>query len=627
MTPLLCLLLSAPTITVKEDEWGGAPPTDIEAVCRSVASELAPFFPGRKFAPILVGRSKGAPIALFKRTAKSEIRIDLNSSGTRWAQFAYQFGHELGHVLCNFREADNPNLWFEEALCETASLFAIRRMAKTWRTKPPYRNWKGYADALAAYADEYARLHPRPREPLPRWLRENEVGLRRIDRKRIHAVAAHVLLPMLEKEPGHWQALDGLNRFDPKKRLSFAEYLDDWRGRVPEERQAFVAAIAEAFGVLDRPAAPKEFAFVLSNGYGEADRMPTDPKAFGNLLANMKKAGFNAIHCVHRKWRADLCRKHGVRMMVDVLAWKDGVRADIRRPEQRAFVKNLVARCRGDDAVWGYNLWNEALPHFGRPDGRGIDDYVRMLRQWDPTHPVWMGTRTVSYADAPKSKPGVHGYYDYAWQRGFHWHFADLAWYHRHVPTQDGWIGRWEQGSDYSKNSFSLNTSIAFGTKATIWFIGGPFDKDGEIDPKHRFHHLVKLGQETMRLYPEIGKIGRPSAVYSTLAARTHDDKPRKEKAIPQHLAAFPEGFWFRIEEGEALAGFFRYPTGEDAVFVANNNAYARQRVVFALDGKRRAELFDRATGEWKELEADGGRHSFALAAGGGELLRVGKPR
>ena len=140
----------------------------------------------------------------------------------------------------------------------------------------------------------------------------------------------------------------------------------------------------------------------------------------------MRKSGFNAIHCIYRDWRVELCRKHNVKMMIDVLAWKEGGGTDIRRPEQRDAVKKICAKVRGDDAVWGYNLWNEALPYFGNPDDKDIDAYIALLKEWDPTHPVWMGTRTVSYANAPKAKPGVHGYYDYAWQRGFNWHFADL---------------------------------------------------------------------------------------------------------------------------------------------------------------------------------------------------------
>ncbi|MCC6418504.1 MAG: hypothetical protein IT429_09710 [Gemmataceae bacterium] len=385
----------------------------------------------------------------------------------------------------------------------------------------------------------------------------------------------------------------------------------------------------------DRPVtvAPKEFAFVLSNGYGEGDRFSNEPKVFENLLINMRKSGFNTIHCIYRDWRVELCRKHKVKMMIDVLAWKEGGGTDIRKPDQRAVVKKICEKVRGNDAVWGYNLWNEALSFFGNPDGKDIDAYINMLKEWDPTHPIWMGTRTVNYANAPKSKPGIHGYYDYAWHRGFHWHFADLQWYFRYVPTQDGYIGRWEQGSNYNWNSFSLNTSIVFGTKVTIWFIGGPFDKEGHVDPKHRFHHLVKIGQEVQTLYPQLGKFGRPSRVFSTPTTKTHDNKPRSEKEItankgvPWSLPRFPDDFWLKIHQGEVLAGFFEYPSGEDAVFVANHNAFARQDVEFSVRGKLapkgRIELFNRQTGQWQALEPVNGCHVFELRPGGGELLRV----
>ena len=67
----------------------------------------------------------------------------------------------------------------------------------------------------------------------------------------------------------------------------------------------------------------------------------------------MKKTGFNTIHCVYRPWRLPLCRKHGVKMMVDILAWKDDVKMDIRRPKQRPDVEAMCRKLRGSDAIWG----------------------------------------------------------------------------------------------------------------------------------------------------------------------------------------------------------------------------------------------------------------------------------
>lgn len=375
------------------------------------------------------------------------------------------------------------------------------------------------------------------------------------------------------------------------------------------------------------PAAePEEFAFVLSPGYGTVDHFSSDPKVFENLLANMAKAGFNTIHCVYRDWRLPLCRKHGVKMMVDVLAWKEGVEADIRRPAQRPRVEAMCRALRGAKAVWGYNLWNEKLSYFGYPDKKSIDEYTAMLKAWDPTHPVWVGTYRVSYANAMKQRPGIHAYYDYHWQRGFLWHFADLQWYRGYTRQTGGHIGRWILGSDYNRNSYTLNTSIAFGLKVCIWFIGGPFDKDGNIDPKHRFAHLVRIGQEHKALYTDLMKIGRPVAVYSTPTTRSELNKA-KEKGQPWRLPAFPADWWLQVTGGEAVVGFFRYADGTDAVYVANHNAFAPQSMELKLgpDAGPNAtvELLDRKTGRWRPLPRRGATVSFPLEAAGGELLRV----
>ncbi|MSU80671.1 MAG: hypothetical protein EXS16_21610 [Gemmataceae bacterium] len=239
-----------PSIKVLKDDWGDAPLGNIEAVCRSVASELVPYFPKRKFEPITVSRSKGSPIVLYGAGAKGERRVSLNVKGTFWSQFAYQFGHEMGHILCNYRAAKNTNLWFEESLCETASIFAMRRMAKTWKEKPPYANWKPYAGSFETYADDTMRgVTKLDKETLPKWLQENEASLRKIDRPKIHAIGVHVLLPLLEKNPARWEALNWLNQFEAQKELSFAEYLADWHSRVPVAHKPFVADVASAFGL------------------------------------------------------------------------------------------------------------------------------------------------------------------------------------------------------------------------------------------------------------------------------------------------------------------------------------------------------------------------------------------
>jgi len=96
---------------------------------------------------------------------------------------------------------------------------------------------------------------------------------------------------------------------------------------------------------------------------------------------------------------------------------------------------------------------------------------------------------------------------------------------------------------------------------------------------------------------------------------------------VPWRLTPFPEDHWLQVVGGEAVCGFFKYPGGEDAIYVANHNAFAPQEMVVALRGPGTEnavlELFDRETGDWKPVEKNRGVHSFPLRPAGGELLRV----
>lgn len=241
---------AVPEITVLEDEWGGAPPSNIRAICLSVAGELSEFFPRRSFEPIVISRSQKNPITLYAKTDDGRRQVKLNVSGQYWAQFSYQFGHEFGHILCNYRSVKNPHLWFEESLCETAAIFAIQQMSKSWQERPPYSNWKDYAPALAKYAEEYQRDTERlGNKTFTEWYAENRNRFAEFDRQAFKVVAVYALLPLLEKNPQHWEALNGLNRWDPEKEITFDQYLADWKSQVSEEHQDFVQEVAEAFGI------------------------------------------------------------------------------------------------------------------------------------------------------------------------------------------------------------------------------------------------------------------------------------------------------------------------------------------------------------------------------------------
>jgi hypothetical protein len=242
-------------IRVSAEGWGEAGAGDITKVLQSAGESLAVLFPERKFPVLEVSRSSSSPITLFQRGPAGEIRVKLDVEGPHWAQFAFQFGHEMGHIVCGYADYPNPNLWFEETLCEAASLFVLDRMAEFWKTRPPYPNWKDYAAALKKYREERIAKEKLPDgAPLADWFRGQEASLRRDGTQRpLNLKMAAAVLPLFEEMPERWEAVAALNAVRGDASRPFTQYLRDWSRSSPEKHREFIAKIAGRFGVsIDR---------------------------------------------------------------------------------------------------------------------------------------------------------------------------------------------------------------------------------------------------------------------------------------------------------------------------------------------------------------------------------------
>jgi hypothetical protein len=242
-------------IRVSADGWGDAGVGDLAKVLQSAGESLALLFPERKFPVLEVSRSTSSPITLFQRGPAGEIRVKLDAEGRHWAQFAFQFGHEMGHIVCGFADYPNPNLWFEETLCEAASLFVLGRMAESWKTRPPYPNWKDYAAALKKYRDERIAKERLPEgTSLADWFRGQEPSLRKDGTQRTHNLKmAAALLPLFEEAPERWEAVSTLNAVQGDASRTFSQHLRDWSRSSPEKHRELIAKIAGRFGVsIDR---------------------------------------------------------------------------------------------------------------------------------------------------------------------------------------------------------------------------------------------------------------------------------------------------------------------------------------------------------------------------------------
>ncbi len=239
-------------IRVVKGGWGGAGTTDIQKVLHSAAMEIWKYFPERKLPPIIVQHSNSGPIVLYRKGPKGEHIVRLDVEGTYWAQFAYQFAHEFCHILTNYHPAQSKkNNWFLESLCEMASRFAVRGMAETWKTAPPYPHWKSFSSALTKYADNL-RLKPgqglAEGQTLAQWYRANASALRAkaTDRAK-NKVVANAVLPILQANPETWQAFSHLNLIKPDKADTFEAFLSDWLARTPAEHKPAVKRIIALF--------------------------------------------------------------------------------------------------------------------------------------------------------------------------------------------------------------------------------------------------------------------------------------------------------------------------------------------------------------------------------------------
>ncbi|HSI33445.1 MAG TPA: hypothetical protein VK986_07625 [Tepidisphaeraceae bacterium] len=237
-------------LDVEKADWKGSSRGDVRAVLVSAADQMLPYFPGAKIERLRV-TNPGGPIVLYERDKDGAVRVKLDTGANLWAQTAFQFAHELTHVLCRFRTGSNPNKWLEESLCETGSLFTLRRMGEAWKVKPPYANWKDYSKSLTAYADERVKAATLPAgTSLAEWYKENEPALRKTatDRPRNTTVAV-VLLGILERSPESWAAVYYLNQGAVAKDESIAACLARWHAQAPKEHRAFVREVGRALGV------------------------------------------------------------------------------------------------------------------------------------------------------------------------------------------------------------------------------------------------------------------------------------------------------------------------------------------------------------------------------------------
>ena len=234
-------------IIIAPDGWGESGHADICAVLESVESQLSRFIRvpiDETVSVVPAPDTDPCPKTHYRGAQSDPSVVQLSARNRDWAQFAFQFSHELCHVLSGYdRLKANPNQWFHEAICETASLFTLRRMAEIWSAEPPYQNWATYSVHLLSYAEDRLE-HPEHRLPaemtLSEWLASLEDALRQDPYQREkNAIVAGELLPLFESDPSGWNAVRSL----PTSSSRLKDYLLEWRFQAEPVDRPFVERI------------------------------------------------------------------------------------------------------------------------------------------------------------------------------------------------------------------------------------------------------------------------------------------------------------------------------------------------------------------------------------------------
>jgi hypothetical protein len=241
-----------PKIIVTPNIWGGASVSNIELILQSTARQIWPYAEQSSLCTIQVDRSRTGPIVLYRRGSNGEYLVHLDTQKQYWCQYAFQFAHELCHIICGYKKGDRSNLWFEESLCETASLFVLRKMTEEWKIKPSFPNWKPYGVEFAKYAQNRLNRYTWPDNlPLAQWYAQKKHTLNEDPTNRPRNVQlASQLLQYFEKDPSLWATCSFINHKKTDQEVDFSTYLLDWKDNCQTSQQkGFVQQLILSFGL------------------------------------------------------------------------------------------------------------------------------------------------------------------------------------------------------------------------------------------------------------------------------------------------------------------------------------------------------------------------------------------
>ncbi len=227
-----------------QGDWGKSLPGAAAAVVarmREVCLAGARLLSDRQPSGIRVeNRASGSP-AIWLHDDPGNVAWIIVTIGERdWCKLAYQFGHELGHVLANSWRPDSkpqpPCQWLEESLVEAFSLRGLVKLADSWEQRPPFRNDAPFANAIRRYqrnaVENYRKVASEEmgETGMDAWFSHYRSALEHGGGRSDPAHAAvPTLLHELEADARNVEDIGALNRWAERSAVPIERYLGLWK--------------------------------------------------------------------------------------------------------------------------------------------------------------------------------------------------------------------------------------------------------------------------------------------------------------------------------------------------------------------------------------------------------------
>jgi hypothetical protein len=240
-------LLDAP-LEVQGD-WGRVSLRDVGAVVRRTRAAClagAKLLSDRQPRGLRIENHRSGNPAIWLHDDGSPTAWIIVNVGTRdWSKLAYQFGHELGHVLANSWDASSkpssPCQWLEEALVEAFSLRGLGRLADSWEQRPVFPNDAPFANAIRQYRRNTIKRYEEiasdqmQGSQLDKWFRQHGSAVEGNGGLSGSAEAAiPTMLGELETDTRCVEDLGALNRWQGRSSVPIEQYVRLWKNSCSE---------------------------------------------------------------------------------------------------------------------------------------------------------------------------------------------------------------------------------------------------------------------------------------------------------------------------------------------------------------------------------------------------------